>query len=146
MQCPLLNTSLYGIGAIFRECPHHHPGNSGDKISRASYSHPSKQRTLLSSLCRPHLIKSLPMDLSLWPGTDGVFIEAGGQFLLSQPDAQRVEESSVHPYRREGMPSSVNSAPPPHGDIFIIFTETAQSLGAGVRREYTSLPHLTTLR
>lgn len=52
------------------------------------------------------------MDLSLWPGTDGVFIEAGGQFLLSQPDAQKVEESSVHPYRREGMLSSGNSTPP----------------------------------
>lgn len=73
------------------------------------------------------------MDLSLWPGTDCVLIGAGGQFLLSEPDAQRVEESSVHPYRIEGMLSSGDSAP--HEDIFIIFTEKAQSLGAGVRRE-----------
>lgn len=52
---------------------------------------------------------------------------------MSEPDAQRVEESSVHPYRIEGMLSSGDSAP--HEDIFIIFTEKAQSLGAGVRRE-----------
>lgn len=63
-----------------------------------------------------------------------MLIGAGGQFLLSEPDVQRVEESSVHPYRREGMLSSGDSAPP-HEDIFIIFTEEAQSLGADARRE-----------